>query len=312
MQGPSTQLAISIYLYHVDMWEEILSLLKNISTPYKLYIGLCTETLSSSLEFKIKEDLILLGNPYIITYHENYGADIPAFLNHINIIEEPYFIKMHSKKSRLGLKKQINWFSVLINDLIGSESIVCDNLRRIQSNPKLGILSNKNNIKYNLEYTNSDHIKTILSILNIDYQTVKNGLFVGGTMFMARTAIYKTIVTQNALANIDKLLKHNRGKLSDNIIGTYAHAMERILSYIVSYQKYRIKSIHNKTISINDDKKNVHHNLVIMYNQECYIKNFIGTYGKVTKQTINENFNEYTIMWYDEDKTIKNYICNNV
>ena len=127
MRSQDIQLAISIYLYHPDMWEEIFSLLKNISTPYKLYIGLCTETLSASLEFKIKEDLILLGNPYTITYHENYGADIPAFLQHINIIEEPFFIKIHSKKSRLGLNKQINWFSVLVNDLIGSESIVSDN-----------------------------------------------------------------------------------------------------------------------------------------------------------------------------------------
>jgi lipopolysaccharide biosynthesis protein len=310
MQGLSTQLAISVYLYHIDMWDEIYGVLKNISTPYKLYIGLCTETLSAPFESKIKEDLVLLGKPYVITYHENYGADIPAFLHHIDIIEESYFIKIHSKKSKLGEHKQINWFTVLINDLIGSESIVCQNLYRLQSNQKIGILSNKNNIKYNLEYTNSDYIKNILAILNIDYEKVKNGLFVGGTMFMSKTSIYKSVFTKDHIISINNLLKQHRGKLSDNIIGTYAHAMERILGYVVSYQKYYFKSIHNNTISINNHTTNKNYDLVIMYNKECYIKNFIGTYGKIIKETVNKNFNEYTILWYNKEKTIKNYICD--
>ncbi len=230
------KIPIIIWIYWTEVWFDILPKLQN--NNFRLQIGLCIENDNCEIIKSIEENF----NDYTITYFPNLGYDIFPFLQELNNISEPFFIKIHTKKDN-------DWRSNLIDPIFSN---IESNINYLENktiilpwnkviNNDIGMLASKNLIVSNYEFTNTDKIKHLCEILNIDYNKVKNSRFVSGTMFMAKTSIFKKYFNTENLNVISKLIETS--KVDDKTTGTYTHALERIFGYIITNENMRIKSI---------------------------------------------------------------------
>ena len=227
---------VIIWLYHLDLWDEFLPLLKQDSV-YPI-IGLYRHNDNSQFLKSIESNF----KKYQIQYFDNHGADIAPFLQQIQAVPEPFFIKIHTKRDTV-------WRTSLVNDLFHNIQANIDIMRQEKiihpwnkvGDNDIGMIANKGCIVSHHEHTNSNHIKSLCDILNMNYDAVKGARYVSGTMFMSRTNIFKKYFNDNTIKQILELIE--RGEVKDQSIGTYTHALERIFGYIITNEKMRIKAI---------------------------------------------------------------------
>lgn len=288
----NNKVAVCLYLYHTDLWPEFKTLLTPLKDYIKLYIGLCTDN-----------PIINDFNDFdcTVTIHKNYGADVAPFLHQLSILEEPIFIKLHSKKSLWGYKHHIEWRHLFLHDFISSQKILKKNIIQLNSRNNYALLSNKALLFNNREGTNQKNIEHLCDIIKIDYATIKNNKFVAGNMFMGKTEIFKKCFLPY-LSAIDKLLYQETGKLSDQKNGTYSHAMERLFGYIIEYNNYKFCYPKHEVIKIlnNEAPNKKYFRAVIMYNNYCYLVEDPNVYGYYK----NINANTCSICWYHLDNHI--------
>lgn len=246
-----------------------------------------------------------------ISYHNNFGADVAPFLQQLHDISEPLFIKIHSKKSNLGQKNQINWRAVLNHSLIGNNTIIKHNIEQF-NNSLVGMISCKNLIFNNQEGLNIFHIKKLCSVLGVKYSKIINKKFVAGNMFMSRTNIFKQIFNKSKIKQIIPLLSKEKGPVKDLIKGKYTHALERIFGYIIGYNNLILAGINPVTCKIKNTKApNGYFNLNVLYNNDCYIIEDLQVYGEVIQNSILQK----QILWlHTVDNIITKYqiVDNNI
>ncbi len=250
-----------------------------------------------------------LGVDVKFSFHPNYGADIAPFLSQLKTVEEPIFVKIHSKKSFLGYYKHINWRSILVHSLVGSRSILNKNLNKILNNSNIGLISDKNLLLDNKEYKNGPFIENLCNLLDLSYIYTKNSKFFAGSMFMSRTDLFKQKFTNDKIQTILNLLSTEKGKLVDTEHGTYSHALERIFTYLIQDNKLLIDypDLDYKFI-VNDNFPNGIGKLIELYSNECYIDENIHIFGKITKK----NDHNLNIQWdHGQDIVEQNYIFLN-
>jgi hypothetical protein len=277
-----------LYLYHIDLWDEFKTLLFPFKEHIKLYLCLSKEKDNDAIAAEC-------GNYFdsIITYHENYGADIASFLNILESIQEPYFIKIHSKISYLGIHKHINWRAVLLNDFFYSNKLFNNNFLLIQQD-NIGMIGNRSLVYKNYENSHTKKIKKLCSQLGIDYGSIPNRSFFGGSMFMSHTDLFKKhFLPHND--SLQTLLAKEKGKVDETKGATFSHSLERIFGYIISinnlsfaHPQYNIIKIKNTNI----DKQ--FFSLILMYNQDVYIQEEINLYGHMLDY---EPDKKITIQW---------------
>jgi lipopolysaccharide biosynthesis protein len=283
--------AVCLYLYHTDLWPEFKQLLLPLAEYIRLYIGLCKDNHNNINDFADFD--------YRVSFHQNYGADVAPFLNQLKSIEEPVFIKLHSKKSYWGFKGRINWRTMLLNDLIGSKEIFLANLQKLLNTKNAGLLSNKVLLMGNREYKNRNKIIEICAKIGIDYNTVKNSKFPAGNMFMGKTKIFEQHISKNIDTILD-LLYNETGKVDDRKKGTYSHAMERIFGYVNTYQNLDFIHADHKIVKINNPKapNKQYFSMVHTYNNDCYLLEDPNIYGYYDIQNS-------TITWYHLENITK-------
>lgn len=201
----------------------------------------------------------------------------------------------------------INWRAVLLNDFIGSTDIVKSNISKFKDK-SVGMVCNGPLMLEELEGTNVENIKQLCSLLGIEYESVKNGTFPAGSMFMSRTDLFQTIFNNKFVKKITTKLKNEYGKVNDWTSGKYSHAIERIFGYTINNKKLKIQYTQYPGIQIkNDLATNGYLKLIRMYNNECYILEDIHTYGKIL-----ENNTQIAIQWYNlpTKPQIYSYITN--
>jgi hypothetical protein len=282
--------AIVLWLYYPEQWSEIYNLLKPISSHIKLYVGLCNDqSYSSNIIQQINE----FDN--LITFHDNFGADVAPFIQQILLVQEDFFIKIHTKKSTWGSKAHVDWKSILFNDLIGSANIFHENLNIISNNPQIGMISNDILLLQNREHTNRPKIIELCYLLNINYFYVKNNKFPAGNMFLSRTKLFQNHFNNISVPKILKLLNTEPGKVCDKKESKYAHSLERIFGYIVQLNDLTFYTVKHNTIKIiNNDAPNNYFTMIITYNNCCYLLEDMNAYGKI----IDNNNNTLSIEWY--------------
>jgi lipopolysaccharide biosynthesis protein len=269
------RVAVLLWLYHKDLWPEFYSLLAPLSNSIHLYLGLEHGSDPNSIIGLESFDKLT------ISYHDNYGADVAPFLKQLQTVQEPLFIKLHSKKSIIGPRKQVHWRSVLVNDLIGSQEIFQSNIKKF-NDQKIGLLGSKVLWWNKQEHKNSSKIEQLCDILNLPYKDLKGSYFIAGNMFMSRTGLYKSIFSTDCIKIIDSFLQKEIGKVSDLKSGKYAHSLERIFGYILQYKNLDFVGADHKSIMIKNDLADTgFFNLIELYNNQCYLSEDVCIFGKI-------------------------------
>jgi lipopolysaccharide biosynthesis protein len=303
MAGPKVH--VFLWLYHTDLWPEFLSILKPVQDLIYVHLGLCEDS----------KDLDIISNEFYsnlngqIGKYPNIGADVRPFLHQISNIQESQvsssldvFIKIHSKKSHIV--STINWRSILLSSIFSTRENFLSNIDQFLK-PDVGMLTTKGLILSHREGLNGQKIETLCNMNDINYYSVQGGLFPAGNMFLGRLSLFRKYFTAECLANYDKLLEKESGKVTDKTIGKYCHALERMFGYIVSANQSKILPCKENIIMIpNKELPNKPHKLVVMYNKECYLYDNIFIYGRVLNQTETD----IEISWHNTNPiTIKSY-----
>jgi len=225
--------AIIVHLYYIEVWDEIVYLLKKITRRLDIYITVNENISENTIEY-IKNSIEKICN--IKT--ENRGRDILPFLKVLQIIKEKnykYICKIHTKKSLHRLDGNL-WRKIILHDLLGSDEIVKNTLINFQNNPTIGMVGPKNNILplVNNINNNEKNIQWLVSQCNIAYD--EDSTFIAGSMMWIRCDILQPLYD---LCNKNMPIFEDENLQLD---GTMAHAIERFLGLLVTNKSYSIET----------------------------------------------------------------------
>lgn len=275
------QIAILLYLYHLDLWDEYKNLILKNCDNYTLFLGLCRDNDNQRVINDCKKNF----KNCEIQIFENKGVDIGPFLKQLEIVDEnkyPFFIKVHGKKSILSNKLYLNWRVNLLDSLIGSKFTFNKNLELIK-NKNIGCVFNKSYLNKN-QSNLTFKIKEILNILGLEYKKLSGSDYMMGSIYLSKTSLFKKYFTSEFISKIyDKLESY--GPIPDN--GSYNHAMEIISGYIIKEEKLKIvDGIVKSKIIYNPISSNNKLHLINLYNGEYTIKENIKTRGVLKNNKI--------------------------
>jgi lipopolysaccharide biosynthesis protein len=259
-------IAVLIYVFHTEVWDEIYPLL----LPLKEYIKIDIALYRDNNNLKIEQDL---KNFHLIKirYVENRGADIGPFLLQLQDLDQeeyPYFIKLHSKKSIIN---KFEWKYILFNCLIGSKDILLKNIETLNKDKMIGAITDKTTIM-KIVGKNKEQIALLSRLLNLK---TTDKTFMAGSMFMSRTKIFKKYFTDELVSIIYPLLE--TGKVKDDQKGTICHALERIFGRIVSNERLLISFVKTEPyFKIYNKEHKSQYSIYKCYNNYCYTKSNKG------------------------------------
>lgn len=294
-------LAILLYVYHTEIWDDLYPLLLNIKDNSRLYLSLYAEHDNT----KIISEANNLNLIDISLVQRNHGVDISPFLYQINNIDSdtyPYFIKLHSKKSLLN--NRICWRSILYNSLIGSKDIIEQNIKLFTNQKLIGAITDKSMIMNSIGH-NKKHLEYLCKFLNLKNKK-KN--FMAGSMFMGKTAIFKKYLNESTISFIDDMLED--GAVKDIYCGTFCHAMERIFGKIVLENNVIKCSSIKPSFKIYNKQYKESYSFYITYNNYCYNCSKPKFFGKILQYD-----NDFmSVEWKhlsDKESFIQNYCKKN-
>jgi hypothetical protein len=291
----NNKIAILLWLYHLDLTDEFIKIISKLNNIC-LFLGLCNENNNDTYVKKFKDSCIEIAD---INYYPNTGADLYSFINQLNslkIQEYPYFIKIHSKKSRWGRNFRCDWKTMLIDSLIGSQDILNNNIIKLHNN-NFGALGCGATTYQKTESVHRDKVRQILNILGLNNKDYK---FIGGNMFMGDTKLYQSYIGPHK-DTLLKLLSTEQGKVNEVLEGTYCHAMERVLGYIGCINGLESCDLPTITIKLHQPIKNLDYiHLRKMYNNDIYCIEDPNIYGKVT----NCNDDDFEVLWTTDSNTV--------
>lgn len=289
--------AVILWLYHTDLANEFIELLKPHKKYIDIFLGLCIDNDNNYTESLFKD---VFGKSVHIDHFINAGADV---LPTINLLEKcynyPYLFKLHSKKNNWGINNHVNWRVLLSNDILHKDNFhwTLDRLKQ----DHIGIVGSKAMIMRDNEYTNSQHIIRLSNMLDIDHSKLRIKSFIGGNVFAIKTKLLLPFMNRPDLKN---LLSKETGLIKDDNGGTYAHSMERLFGYMAEYNNKTICGVPCKTdIILSPRLKQRRLHLVKLYNNSCYIQENVEIYGNI----INEDKFSITIQWLNKKSHPQTY-----
>jgi len=289
--------AVILWLYHTDLADEFVKLLKPHEKYVDIFLGVCKDHDNRQVESLFKDNF---SNVYL-EYLNNGGTDILPTLNLLEkCTDYPYLFKLHSKKNNWGINRQVNWRALLCNDILYKDNFHWT-LNRL-SQDHIGIVGSNSMIMRNNEYTNISKIAEIVNIVGLDYSRLRIKSFIGGNIFAIKTKLLLPFVNRPKLK---RLLSQEIGLIKDDNAGTYVHSMERLFGYMAEYNNKTICGAPCKTqIILNPTIKTHRLHLIKLYNNECYIQENPNVYGCI----LDDNDNHMEISWKNQNQsTIKLY-----
>lgn len=293
------KVAIILWLYHTDLAEEFVQLLRPLNDHIDIFLGLCKDNENTQAESIFKEHF---PNNLSIDYLDNAGTDILPTLHLLDRCKKyPTFFKLHSKRNNWGFLKQVNWRAILLNDLLVPENFF--HILQRFNHHSFGMAGPKSFIMRDNEYTNVKKIEELVNVLNIDYNKLRIKSFIGGNMFAAKTELFDKLLKHKS--DLENKLSQEVGYIIDDDGGTYVHSMERIMGYLVEYHNKSILGCPKtcKLILTNKTKSHRLH-LVDLYNNDCYVQENPNVYGttrkidELNRQITWKNHKEHTTQIY--------------
>lgn len=245
------KIAVLVHLFYIDLWSDIENYLNNLSDfEYDLHINLVDGHYEDDVIEKInkfKPNTKFLKSP-------NKGVDVGGFLFLYDSLEHEYdlILKIHTKKS-LGLndkpsdyvkvyglqsakQKGQEWFYKLMDGVLKSKNQVKDIVELLSNETPFAMagLDCETYVGPNINY-----LKNLTNNFNIPIEfngtRIKNGCFVGGTIFWVKNDILKKYLTKENtqyLLNILPKGYHNEP--------SYNHALERLFGLMVYNENKKI------------------------------------------------------------------------
>ncbi len=234
------KICVHLHVFYMEMLDELLRYVSNFSTnenwEYDLYVTMCGEHPESEQKIYGFKD-----NAHIIKV-ANRGYDVAPFLQvikNINLDDYDYIVKLHSKRDLTQPAylpnckfKGSEWRDKLLEFIATPENLALS-LQQFEENtnvgmvcaPELIITAAKDDVRA------EEKAEKIMRGMGL---TIKNRHFVAGTMFMARAKLFKhwQNLPYNA-ADFEEFDPKHKG-------GSLAHALERVLGYMIGAQGYRI------------------------------------------------------------------------
>ena len=231
------KIAVVLHLYYLDLLEEILEYLKNISEPFDLYI---TTPFEADI-CPIFNTLDAHNQPVTVLLIENRGRDIAPFIalyrsKRLNAYDA--ILKLHSKKSAYDAALGTFWRKELYHLLCGSSSVVLHSLALLREQ-HTGVVGPG---KYFLNRWGAEkNKKTVTNLLThagiktSNAEPLNLGFF-AGSMFWFTPSAFNAIHTMPASA-----LQFEPEAAQED--GTLAHAWERIFCLLSQAAGYTVTSL---------------------------------------------------------------------
>jgi lipopolysaccharide biosynthesis protein len=245
-----TRTAVLLHVYYHDLWDEMASYIANLRPlPFDLYVNLTDGDPGNS-----RLDLIIRrrfpGAHVQVT--ENRGRDIGGFLRLLPRVfasgrDYDALVVMHTKKSiRQEPGYGDNWRRCLLRSILGRPERAAEVARAFLVDPYLGMVAaqefvwsaaNLGELAYE---SNKPLIDEYCQRLGVKMVRTE---FVAGTMFWVRAAPFLKIFRDNDPLAIAAELP--TGDPNDEQSPQRPHALERILSFIMTGQGYHIRGVPN-------------------------------------------------------------------
>jgi len=245
LRNKKRTLAVQCHVYYVDVLNDMLKELSNISLDYTLYISTDSKDKKKAIVKMLKEHAI---SNYFVEIYENKGRDIlPMILQMKNHIQKyDYFLHLHTKKS-VTLYNGMDWRNYLLFHLLGSKSNVNDILNHFEENEHLGVVYPINHEASFYQLINKNgaiggnqkNLEKLFQKLEIANDEIDHYMtFPTGSMFFARTAaIYDLFQVVD-----EEDFECENGQLD----GTYAHAIERVFNLLAKKNGYEYLEVLHK------------------------------------------------------------------
>lgn len=245
-------LSIFFHNYYGNDQQWISYLANQFTLPFNLFYNCVSDAYSrvSQSDGGNSSDLqSVLGTKgrLLLRSSPNKGKDIGGKLVLIDAylrlgIKSDYLLFLHDKHSPYHSNNQ-QWQKDLFR--IADRAYLDQVLEAFRNDPKVGIVASRNAIRNESDndqgrdaYTES----AFVIALKDKYGIRPSGLqYVAGTMFWVRASLYENFFTIHSPLEIRKALEE--GNVLDYDQPTLTHAWERLLSWLVTSQGYKIKGV---------------------------------------------------------------------
>jgi len=273
------KIIVFFHIYYIDLIDEYLFYLNNIKKSnftFDLYISISKDIITDNIIIKLNN-----FHTNIITYCENYGADINGFFttlrnNIINISKYHACMYLHTKKSIQYGDKGIYWRNALLNDTLISPIVVNYCVNNIHNNGIIGSSSCISEVQTSFYDKERSLYNSLCNILNIPNKL--NAYFIAGTIFWMNINILKIIIDSNIHPRLfNKPFAHS-GLLEhgfERIFGTIAkHIDLPVLGINLNINNiiYKLHFCPLKTISINTHTIDINENIILPNQKKIYDK----------------------------------------
>lgn len=215
------RLAVVVHAFYVDVFEEILSELKLVSIPFKLFV-------STTMENRVDIDNLLRksGLEFEVFAFPNKGRDVLPFIKIMpKVVDEgfEFVLKLHTKKSK-HRKDGDTWRYDLYNKLIGLGRVE-KALSLFDENFNVGIIGPEGHVikMSNFWGFNQENVFKLSRSIGVHDNNVVSLGFVAGTMFYARVEALLPVMSMELS---DKDFEDEQGQID----GTMAHGLERFFA----------------------------------------------------------------------------------
>jgi lipopolysaccharide biosynthesis protein len=234
-----------------EKWIQFFS--EKMTVPFNLFYNIVEDSI-----YNIEDDHQFLNDlrenipgqslkKLIIRKSPNQGKDIGGKLVlldtylHTKQVSE-FIVFLHDKKSPYKIQNQ-EWEKKLFR--IINPAFIKPALAFFDANPKTGIIACEESIQNEYDHSRQSFIsnnqiqliqlRSEFDINNTDYR------FVAGTMFWVRALPLLTFFTRHTPLDIRRSLEP--GNVMDESSGTITHAWERMLSWLIIEQGYKLKGL---------------------------------------------------------------------
>ena len=226
------RVAVVVHAFYLDVFEEILSELKLISTPFKLFVSTTMEN-----RVAIDNQLKTSGLEFDIFIFPNKGRDVLPFIKIMpKVVDEgfEFVLKLHTKKSK-HRKDGDTWRYDLYNKLIGLERME-KALSIFDEDFNVGIIGPEGHVVQMSKFwgSNQENVLKLSKRLAVHDDNVMSLGFVAGTMFYARV---EALLPVMSLGLSDNDFDDEKGQID----GTMAHGLERL--FAISAYSLEFKTI---------------------------------------------------------------------